>query len=84
MPKNYFTRKILTPLQEFQKNEGNLGKIIVATDSEKLPKVKLIAQSGHTVQHALWILNLTLNVPNTIPVNDNVDRGQLSKDRKSD
>ena len=25
-----------------------LGKILVATDSEKLPKVQNIAQSGHT------------------------------------
>ena len=28
---------------------GNLGKIIVVTGFEKLPKVQLIAQSGHTV-----------------------------------
>ena len=27
---------------------GDLGKIIVATGFEKLPKVQLIAQSGHT------------------------------------
>ena len=27
---------------------GNLGKIIVATGFEKLPKVQYIAQSGHT------------------------------------
>ena len=36
--------KISTPLQKLPKNEGNLGKIIVATGFEKLPKV----QSGHT------------------------------------
>ena len=31
---------ILTPLQNFPKNVGNLGKIIVATGFEKLPKVQ--------------------------------------------
>ena len=40
--------KILTPLQELPKNVGDLGKLIVATCLEKLPKVQLIAQSGHT------------------------------------
>ena len=35
----------LTPLQKLPKN---VGKIIVATGFEKLPKVQLIAQSGHT------------------------------------
>ena len=39
---------ILTPLQKFPNNEGNLGKIIVATGFEWLPKVQKIAQSGHT------------------------------------
>ena len=29
-------------------NVGNLGKIIVATSFEWLPKVQKIAQSGHT------------------------------------
>ena len=33
-------RKILTPLQKLPKNVGNLAKIIVATDFEKLPKVQ--------------------------------------------
>ena len=32
--------KILTPLQKFPKNMGNLDKKIVATGSEKLPKVQ--------------------------------------------
>ena len=32
--------KILTPLQKFPKNVGDLGKLIVATGFEKLPKVK--------------------------------------------
>ena len=40
--------KILTTLQKLPKNVGNLAKLIVATSSEKLPKVQLIAQSGHT------------------------------------
>ena len=39
---------ILTPLQKLH---NNLGKIIVATSFEWLPKVQKIAQSGHTVQH---------------------------------
>ena len=51
MPKNYFTRKnkdfdTFTPLP---KNVGDLGKLIVAKGSDKLPKVQQIAQSGHTV-----------------------------------
>ena len=40
--------KILTPLQKLPKNVGDLGKIIVVKGFEKLPKVQLIAQSGHT------------------------------------
>ena len=40
--------KILTTLQILPNNEGHLGKIIVATGFEKLPKVQQIAQSGHT------------------------------------
>ena len=32
--------KILTPLQKFPKNVGDLGKLIVATGFEKLPKVQ--------------------------------------------
>ena len=32
--------KILTSLQKFPKNVSNFGKIIVATGSEKLPKVQ--------------------------------------------
>ena len=38
---------ILTPLQKLPKNVGDLGKLIVAK-GKKLPKVKKIAQSGHT------------------------------------
>ena len=32
--------KILTPLQKMLKNVDKLGKIFVATDFEKLPKVQ--------------------------------------------
>ena len=32
--------KILIPLQKLPKNKGNLGKIIVATGFENLPKVQ--------------------------------------------
>ena len=39
----------LTPLQKLPNNEGDLGKIIVATSFEWLPKVQKIAKSGHTV-----------------------------------
>ena len=35
--------KILTPLQKFSNYVDNLGKIIVATGFEKLPKVQQIA-----------------------------------------
>ena len=39
---------ILTPLQKMPDDVGDLGKIIVATSFEWLPKVQKIAQSGHT------------------------------------
>ena len=39
---------ILTPLQKLPSNKGNLGKIIVATSFECLPKKEKITQSGHT------------------------------------
>ena len=45
--------KILTALQKLPNNVGNLGKLIVVTGFEKLPKVQLIAQSGHTDSRAL-------------------------------
>ena len=38
----------MTPLQKLPKDVGNLGKTIVPAGFEKLPKVKYIAQSGHT------------------------------------
>ena len=40
--------KIWTPLQKMPKNVGDLGKLLVATCFQKLPKVQEIAQSGHT------------------------------------
>ena len=39
---------ILTPLQKLPNNGGDLGKIIVATNFEWLPKMRKIAQSDHT------------------------------------
>ena len=39
---------ILTPIQKLANNVGDLGKIIVATSFEWLPKVQKIANSGHT------------------------------------
>ena len=39
---------MLTPLQKLPKNVRDLGKLIVATGFEKLPKVQKITQSGHT------------------------------------
>ena len=46
----------LTRLQKLPNNVGNLGKMIVATGFELLPKVQKIAQSGHTgtVGFTLW------------------------------
>ena len=39
---------ILTHLQKLPKDVGDLGKLITATGFEKLPKLQLISQSGHT------------------------------------
>ena len=39
---------IFATLQKLPNTVGNLGKIIVAAGFELLPKVKKIAQSGHT------------------------------------
>ena len=44
---------ILTPLQKLLKNVEDLGKLIVAKDLKKLPKVQKIAQSGHTAYRSL-------------------------------
>ena len=40
--------QILITLQKLQKNFGDWGKLIAAKGFEKLPKIKLIAQSGNT------------------------------------
>ena len=40
---------ILATLQKLHNNVGNLGKIIVATGFELLPKLQKIAQSGHSL-----------------------------------
>ena len=39
---------ILTPLQKLPKNVEDLSKLIVVNGLKNLPKVKKIAQSGHT------------------------------------
>ena len=39
---------ILTSLQKLPNNVSDLGKIIVATGFECLPRKQKIAQSGHT------------------------------------
>ena len=53
---------ILTPLQKLPNNVGNLGKIIIATGFEWLPKVQKIAESGHSHPNSncLNLLSLTL------------------------
>ena len=43
------------PLQKLPKNEVDLGKLIVATGFEWLPKVQKIAQSGHTDRIAIYV-----------------------------
>ena len=49
---------ILTPLQKLPNNVDDLGKIIVATGFEWLPKVTKIAQSGHTDPNVQWYFSL--------------------------
>ena len=50
---------ILAPLQKLPNNLGDLGKTIIATGFEWLPKVNKIALSGHTGNelHFLTISN---------------------------
>ena len=55
MPKNDFTRKFLTPLQNLPKNVGELGKLIVTKGFKKLPKVQKIVKSGHTDASAVEV-----------------------------
>ena len=47
---------ILTPLQKLPKNVEDSDKLIVAKGLKKLPKVKKIAQSGHTAYLLHWRL----------------------------
>ena len=51
---------ILAPLQKLPNNVRDLGKIIVVTGFEWLPKVQKIAQSGHTDCDLHVLLNLHL------------------------
>ena len=61
---------ILTPLQKLPKNVEDLGKLIVAKGLKKLPKVKKIAQSGHTTTEAKlfyhWVSFHCCRWPNTL------------------
>ena len=59
MPINDITRK-MTPLPKLPKNEGELGKLIVAKGFEKLPKVQKIAQSGHTLKDSITLNSFML------------------------
>ena len=52
----------MTPLQKLTKNVRDLGKLIVATCFELLPKEQKIAQYGHTdllryteIKHSDWL-----------------------------
>ena len=53
---------ILKPLQKLLNNMGNLGKIIVATGFEWLPKVQKIAISGHTAIYPLHLYHSQFNI----------------------
>ena len=57
--------KILTPFQKLPKILRDLGKLIVAKGFEKLPKVQLIAQSGHTALSLSLSLSLSLTHTHT-------------------
>ena len=48
----------MTRLQKLPNSVGDLGKIIVATSFEWLPKVQKIAQSGHTDLSSSLIISL--------------------------
>ena len=62
---------ILTTLQKLPNNVGNLGKIIVATGFEWLPKVQKIAQSGHTESG-----QISLVPPNLVALKVSLDWGK--------
>ena len=48
----------MTPLQKLPNNVGDLGKLIVAKGYKMLPKVQLIAQSGHTATYLPMLVRL--------------------------
>ena len=56
---------ILTPLQKLSNNMGDLGKIIVATSFEWMPKVQKIAKSGHTDRYARLLSKSPIQVHTT-------------------
>ena len=53
LPKNEFTRKMndFDTFTKIASDVGNLGKLIVAKDFKKLPKLQKIAKSGHTAHY---------------------------------
>ena len=62
---------ILTPLQKLPNNVGDLGKTIVATSFEWLPKLQKLAKSGHTgevpgwgeiVMNYLWLQKTSISI----------------------
>ena len=63
--------KILTPIRKLHRNVRDLGKLIVATGFEWLPKVQKIAQSGHTGPYTsdpvYHLLPLKCTVPSQNP-----------------
>ena len=56
---------ILTSLQKLPNNVGDLGKIIVASSFEWLPKVQKIAQSCHTGWNSCKNIVTVLPTPST-------------------
>ena len=54
---------ILTPYQKLPKNVEDLGKLIVSKGLKKLPRVKKIAQSGHTEFTETKICKLDILLP---------------------
>ena len=62
---------ILTPLQKLTKNVEDLGKLIIAKGIKNLPKVKKIAQSGHTdcltYLTDILAIPLDLSLPHQLP-----------------
>ena len=59
---------ILTHLQKLPNNEGDLGKKVVATGFECLPKKQKITQSGHT-GYKLLLLHRSTGLPSVTSLN---------------